>query len=103
MTEPAIWRARILCRTWTDATTLARSATSGLSVLARVLPAPGTRAELLVVLPDARILQLRGVVAESAGSRVVARVDPAHEIDLIVLEQLSISEHNPGGSHGSSS
>src|SRR5580692_3560862 len=88
------WRARLNCPDWGFAVQIAalNASQSGLFVGTLKSPAPGTRVELALALPNGKALRLRGTVrrvvtpeqalsrGESPGAGI--QIDPEYEADM---------------------
>ncbi len=102
------WRARLNCPDWGFAVRIAalNASQSGLFVGTLKSPAPGTRVELSLALPNGKAVTLRGTVCrvvtpeqalsrgESPGAGI--QIDPEHEADMAEVAKLAAAAHASG-------
>ncbi len=102
------WRARLNCPDWGFALQIAalNASQSGLFVGTLKSPAPGTRVELALALPNGKALSLRGTVCrvvtpeqalnrgESPGAGI--QIDPEYEADMREVNALAAAASAPG-------
>jgi hypothetical protein len=101
------WRARLNCPDWGFALQIAalNASQSGLFVGTLKSPAPGTRVELALSLPNGKALNLRGTVCrvvtpeqalsrgESPGAGI--QIDPEYEADMREVNALAAAASGP--------
>jgi hypothetical protein len=104
------WRARLNCPDWGFALQIAalNASQSGLFVGTLKSPAPGTRVELALALPNGKALSLRGTVCrvvtpeqaltrgESPGAGI--QIDPEYEADMREVNALAEAASSTTGS-----